>query len=114
MYAWDSWRTLVPLILGAAGLIAFVLYKAFVAQEPLIRLVIFNNRTAIVNYFGTTIHGMILWCILYHLPLYYLAVKAESPILAGISVFPKSFTVAPAAMVVGILITKTGRYRWAT
>ena len=43
----------------------------------------------------------------------YLAVKGETPILAGISVFPESLTVAPAAMVVGILITKTGRYGWA-
>lgn len=42
-----------------------------------------------------------------------MTVKGETPILAGISVFPESFTVAPAAMVVGVLITKTGRYRWA-
>ena len=70
MYAWNSWRTLVPLIIGAAGLVAFVFYEAFVAKEPLIRLAIFNNRTAVIAYLGTIIHGMILWCILYYLPLY--------------------------------------------
>ena len=56
---------------------------------------------------------MILWCILFYLPLYYEAVKGETPILAGISLFPESFTVAPAATVTGFMITKTGRYRWA-
>ena len=66
-----------------------------------------------MTYVGTFIQGMILWSLLYYLPLYYEAVKGQTPTLAGISVFPETFTVAPAAVVVGILITKTGRYRWA-
>src|SRR4051812_9532950 len=53
MYAWSSWRTLVPLILGAAGLIGFIFYEKFVASDPLIRLAIFTQRTAAVNYVGT-------------------------------------------------------------
>lgn len=56
---------------------------------------------------------MILWCLLYYLPLYYEAVKGETPILSGVSLFPQTFTVAPAAVIVGILVSKTGRYRWA-
>lgn len=47
------------------------------------------------------------------MPLYYEAVKGETPVLAGISLFPATFTVAPAATVTGIVISKTGRYRWA-
>ena len=39
--------------------------------------------------------------------------KGETPIIAGISLFPQTFTVAPVAMVTGIAITKIGRYRWA-
>ncbi|KAK4691141.1 hypothetical protein P7C71_g5797, partial [Lecanoromycetidae sp. Uapishka_2] len=112
-YAWDSWRTLVPLIIGAAGLVAFVVFEEYVAKEPLIRLDVFKNRTAAASYFQTTIHGIILWGILYYLPLYYEAVKGESPIIAGIALFPETFTVAPAAMVTGIIISKIGRYRWA-
>ena len=113
MYSWSSWRTLVPLILGASGLIGFILFEEFVAPEPLIRLVVFKNRTAAVTYVGTFIQGMVLWSLLYYLPLYYEAVKGLSPTLSGIAVFPETFTVAPASVIVGILITKTGRYRWA-
>lgn len=112
-YAWDSWRTLVPLIVGALGLVAFVLFEEYVAREPLIRLDVFKNRTASASYFQTTVHGIILWGILYYLPLYYEAVKGETPIVAGISLFPETFTVAPAAMATGIIISKIGRYRWA-
>ncbi|KAL8741651.1 MAG: hypothetical protein Q9190_005768 [Brigantiaea leucoxantha] len=112
-YPWSSFRTLVPLCLGIAGLLTFVLYEEIYASEPLIPMRIFKNRTAAVSYACTVLHGMILWSLLYYLPLYYEAVKAQSPILAGVSLFPETFTVAPASMIVGILITITGRYRWA-
>ncbi|KAL8938260.1 MAG: hypothetical protein Q9211_003289 [Gyalolechia sp. 1 TL-2023] len=112
-YPWTSWRTLVPLCLGIAGLITFAAYEEVVAAEPLIPLVIFKNRTSAVSFISTVLHGMILWSLLYYLPLYYEAVKGFSPVLSGVALFPQTFTVAPSTVVVGILITVTGRYRWA-
>jgi len=47
------------------------------------------------------------------MPLYYEGVKGYSPIIAGVALFPGTFTVAPMAVVTGIAITVTGRYRWA-
>ncbi|KAF2836439.1 MFS general substrate transporter [Patellaria atrata CBS 101060] len=112
-YAWSSWRTLVPLILCSIGMLLFVLYEAKLASEPLIRLSVFSNRTANINFSASFIHGLILWCVLYYLPLYYEAVKGYTPILAGVSLFPQTFTVAPAATITGAAIAITGRYRWA-
>jgi hypothetical protein len=51
--------------------------------------------------------------MLYYGPLYFEACKSLSPTLAGISLFPVTFTVAPASVIVGILTAITGRYRWA-
>lgn len=113
MFAWSSFRTLVPLILGICGLVAFVMHEIYVAKTPLIPLRIFSNRTAAVNYIGTLVHGMVLWCLLYYLPLYYEAVKAYSLIIVGVAVFPETFTIAPTAILVGIAISITGRFRWA-
>lgn len=113
MYDWTSWRTLVPLIVGGVGLIAFAFWEEYGAKEPLIRTVIFKNRTAAASYVMTLVHGMILWCNLYYLPLYYEAVKGYTPIVTGIALFPGTFTVAPAAAITGFLVTKFGRYRWA-
>jgi MFS family permease len=112
-YPWDSWRTLVPLIVCGLGLVGFVVYEEYWAAEPLINTAVFKNRTAAVSYLQDFIHGMLLWCILYYLPLYYEAVKGYSTILSGVALFPQTFTVAPAAGVVGFMIAKTGRYRWA-
>lgn len=113
MYPWSHWRTLVPLLIGATGLAAFCLYEKFMAPEPVIRLAIFANRTTNIAYTNTIIHGLILWCLLYYQPLYFEAVRGYTPIVSGIALFPATFTVAPSAVVVGLLITKTGRYRWA-
>jgi MFS family permease len=47
------------------------------------------------------------------MPLYYEAVKGYTPIIAGVAVFPETFTTAPAAIAVGVSVSITGRYRWA-
>ena len=36
-----------------------------------------------------------------------------SPIMSGVALFPQTFTVAPASLIVGVMITRLGRYRWA-
>ncbi|KAL2009526.1 hypothetical protein VTN00DRAFT_5333 [Thermoascus crustaceus] len=113
MYDWDSRRTLVPLIIGAVGLVVFAIYEYLFASDPIVPYSIFQNRTATVTFIGSVLQGLVLWCALYYMPLYYEAVKEYSPIIAGVALFPESFTVAPSAIVIGILVTITGRYRWA-
>jgi MFS family permease len=112
-YPWSSWRTLVPLIIGFVGLLVFAYYEYRYAEHPIIPLEIFTSKTATVSFIGTVIQGLVLWCALYFLPLYFEAVKGYSPIISGVAIFPDSFTVAPSAMIAGLTITKIGKYRWA-
>ncbi|KAF2030060.1 MFS general substrate transporter [Setomelanomma holmii] len=112
-YPWDSWRTLVPLIVCAFGLVAFVIHVEYFAAHPLIRTSVFKNKSAAILFVTTTIHGILLWAILYYMPLYFEAVKGMGPILAGVSMFPWTFTVAPGSVATGIAIAVTGKYRWA-
>jgi hypothetical protein len=112
-YPWDSWHTIVPLVIGACGLVAFAFYERYGAFEPMMPFTIFANRTLQIAYFITVLHGMILWSILYYMPLFYEAVKGYTPIITGVALFPATFTVAPASVVVGIIVTITGHYRWA-
>ncbi|KAJ6090142.1 hypothetical protein N7486_008957 [Penicillium sp. IBT 16267x] len=113
MYSWSSWHTLVPLILGLAGLLGFGVYEAYVPAQPLIPPGVFSNATICLCYFGIFIHGLILWAIVYYLPLYYEGSLGYSPIIAGVAVFPEVLTVAPISIVISIMISKTGDYRWA-
>lgn len=100
-------------MIGICGLLAFVVYETYVPKMPLIPLSIFGSRTAAVIYIGTLVHGMVLWCLLYYLQLYYEAVKAYNLVIVGVTFFPETFTVAPIAILVGIAVSGTGRFRWA-
>ena len=113
VFPWSSWHTIVPLVLGVVGIIAFILFELLVSKEPLIPLHIFKYRNAWINYFGSLIQGIILWSLLYYLPLYYEAVKGYTPLIVGVACFPETFTVTPASIIVGVVASKTGRYRWA-
>jgi hypothetical protein len=99
------------MILGIFGLLGFIVYSVSFSLEPLIRRSLFNSPTAITAYAGTVVHGMIVWALLYYMPLFFQVSKNYSPITSGVAIFPFTFTVAPAAVVVGVVIAKTGRYR---
>jgi MFS family permease len=113
MYPWSSWHTLVPLILGAAGLAVFCIYEIYYANFTLFPMGMFLNRSTSLTYLIAFIHGIILWSIVYYMPLYFMAVLSYTPILAGVSALPQTLTVVPSAMVVGLVAAKTGRYRWS-
>lgn len=112
-YPWDSWHTVVPLVLGVVGLVIFGLYEGYVAQDPMIPCSVFQDRTISVMYICTISLGLIIWCLLYYLPLYYEAVLEYDPIISGVAMFPETFTIAPITTISAIVITKLGRYRWA-
>lgn len=113
LYPWGSWHTLAPLLIGSVGLCMFGIYEWRVARHPMIPPAIFHNRTALISFAGYAVVGLLVWCCLYFLPLYYEAVKGFKPIMSGIALFPETFTVAPSGVIVGLLISRTGQYYWA-
>jgi hypothetical protein len=88
-----------------------MIYSVYISTKPLIRRTLFNTLTAIVTYISTLVQGLIVWSLLYYMPLYFEVTKNYSPITSGIAIFLFTFTVAPAAVVVSLVITKTGRYK---
>jgi len=109
MYEWTSWRTLFPLVIGVVGVIGFGVYEYWLSKrafdskgnvlpgshtEPIIRFTIFNNRTMLITYLETLIHGIVLWSLLYFLPLYYEAVQGYTPIISGVAILPETSFVA--------------------
>ncbi|CAH0056890.1 unnamed protein product [Clonostachys solani] len=113
LYSWSSWQSIVPMVLGLVGLLAFIVYEAYVPSEPLVRLQIFHNRTAMVSYLGTTVHGIVTWCLMYYLPLYYQLVLDMSATMSGVAVLPETLLVPAGSIVVGVLVSKWGTFRWA-
>ena len=113
-YSWRSWHTLVPLLIGIAGLVGFTVYENNVAAEPTIRLSLLRSYNMGYSLFAALINALIVYGALYFLPLYFEAVRGYNPILSGVALFPATFTVAPISIISGIIITKTGDFRGVT
>lgn len=113
-YEWDEWRTFFPLVLGVVSLAAFGLYEAYIAGEPIMTTSLLRSYEMLYSLLSGIINAAIVYGTLYFLPLYFEAVQGYTPILAGVALFPATFTLAPMSMVAGWVISKRGEYRWVT
>lgn len=109
-YAWDSAGVLVPLILGLAFL-ASLIYVERKAIDPVIPPTLLNNRTAFIGYTTQFLHAFLVMGIVYYLPVYFQVAKQQSPVMAGVHMFPLSFVIAPFAVFCGIIVAVTKRYK---
>lgn len=50
---------------------------------------------------------------LYYVPFYQMSVRGSSPVRAGIDLFPAVCLLVPGSVVVAILTSRLGRFRWA-
>ncbi|PYH88411.1 major facilitator superfamily transporter [Aspergillus ellipticus CBS 707.79] len=112
IHPWSSWRTIVPIILGFVGLLAFFAYEASpIISEPTMPVRLFSNRTTATLFIMSFLYSMLLFWICYFLPIYFQAVLGATPSRSAVMLFPIAMTTAPAGIVAGIMMTQTGKYR---
>ena len=71
----------------------------------------FTNRTSLAAFVVAFLHGMLTYWIIYFLPVYFQGVQLSPPTRSGVQLFPTVILIVPAAIVAGVLVTKTGRYK---
>lgn len=59
-YPWDSYQTLLPLLLGACGLVLTVVWEAKYASNPFIRMTLFSSWSGISAYVCAVFQGFIV------------------------------------------------------
>lgn len=109
-YAWSSWRTILPLVLGLVGLLLFLLYQTQV-PEPTTPLRLFSNRTSLAGFWCAFIHNMLTFWFLFILPIYFQAVLGTTAFRSGINVLPTAAVCMPFTIASGGIMTKLGHYR---
>ncbi|KAF9222807.1 MFS general substrate transporter [Gyrodon lividus] len=107
---WNSATVLAPLIIGLLGLVAFVIYEATLATNPLVPISLMTNRTGASGYLQTFVASVIALCVAYFYPVFFQGCKGASPVKSGIYGLALS-ALAPAAIVSGLVVKRTGRYR---
>jgi len=110
-WGWGSGRSLGCFVIGAIGVIAFVLIERWYGDEALIPLRLFRNRTFAVGSSSSFILGMAMFGGLLVLPLYLQIVKGASPTIAGLETLPLVLGIMAGSIFCGQMISRTGRYR---
>jgi MFS family permease len=111
LFPWDSWQTLLPMLLGVALLVIFAIYEAKPAA-PIAPHRIFRSKTANMTLVGGFIHGMILVSLLQYLPLLYQAVELETAIASAVSLLPTVITSVVISAASMMMVSVVGGYVW--
>ncbi len=110
-WGWSSTKAIVMYVIGAVGLISFLLVERALGDEALIPLRLFRNRTVAVASIGSIFIGMGMFGGLAALPLYLQIVKGASPTEAGLLLLPLTLGIMFGSILSGQMISRTGRYR---
>ncbi|KAK5996431.1 MFS transporter L2 [Cladobotryum mycophilum] len=112
-FPWGSWHTVVPIIVGVAGLVAAGVWEVYGTERPFIRVSLLCTRSQIAAYFCAILQGIVLFCSLYSLPIFYEGVKGYTPTRAGVGIIPMNGSLLPFGIITGAIIRRTGHFRWA-
>ncbi|WP_048555886.1 MDR family MFS transporter [Nostocoides japonicum] len=110
-WGWASGRAITAYLIGAVGLLAFVLVERSLGDEALLPLKLFNNPTIRIASIVSVIVGMAMFGGISLLPLYMQIVKGSSPTEAGLQLLPLTLGIMSGSVIAGQLISRTGRYR---
>ncbi|GAP85078.1 putative multidrug resistance protein fnx1 protein [Rosellinia necatrix] len=111
-YRWQSWHTLVPLLIGFFGLFVFACSQTiWPPTEPLMPKRFFQASTSGILAVNTFVYSALLyWCIFF-LPVFFQGVKLYSPTRSGAALLPLSLVGIPGSILGAIALTRSGRYK---
>ncbi|KAF2458812.1 major facilitator superfamily domain-containing protein [Lineolata rhizophorae] len=112
-FPWHSWRTILPITVGAATIMIAIFWEILYASDPIVRPKLFNSKSAVATYLTTTIQGLLLYATIYYVSFYLQIVEDLSPLLNGVALIPAMGGLMPSSVLVGILVSKFGHLRWA-
>jgi EmrB/QacA subfamily drug resistance transporter len=110
-WGWGSGTALACYLIGALGLVAFLLVERRYGDEALLPLRLFHGRTFSVAVSSSFLIGMAMFGGLLLLPLYLQVVKGASPTRAGLEILPLVLGMMIGSIAAGQTITRTGRYK---
>ncbi|HKE71133.1 MAG TPA: MDR family MFS transporter [Nocardioidaceae bacterium] len=110
-WGWSSGRAVACYIIGAIGLLSFILIERWYKDEAILPLRLFKNRSFSISSASSLIVGIGMFGALIVLPLYLQVVKGSSPTEAGLQTTPLVLGILIGSMTSGVVISRTGRYK---
>ena len=110
-WGWGSTRSIACFVIGALGIIAFVLIEAGLKDAALIPLRMFKNSTFALGVVISVVVGAAMFGGITLVPQYLQVVRGASPTDAGLQMLPLVLGLMSGSIVSGQLISRSGRYR---
>jgi len=110
MFPWSSYKTLVPLLLGAILLVAFVYYEKK-PIEPVLPYRMFNDRTSSLTLLASFLHGVANYSVTLYVPLFFQAVYLKEPLPAAVLTLPVCFFAIATAVAAAVAVEIMRKYR---
>jgi EmrB/QacA subfamily drug resistance transporter len=111
-WGWTSGRSIVSYVVGAIGIVAFLLAERAYGDEALLPLRLFRGRTFGIGSVLNFIVGLGMFGGIAMLPLYLQIVKGKTPTEAGLLLLPLMLGIMSGSVISGQVIARTGRYRF--
>ena len=110
-WGWGSGRSIAAYVIGAIGIVAFVLAERAMGDNALIPLRIFRIRAAAVTIVASVIVGMAMFGGIIVLPQYMQIVHGASPMESGFLMLPMVLGLMLAGIGSGQIVSRTGIIR---
>ncbi|NUR26987.1 MAG: MFS transporter [Catenulispora sp.] len=110
-YAWGS-ATIIGLFVAGGLFTALFLWIESRAQEPILPLRLFKNRTFTLANAAGFVVGFGMFGGIIYIPLYLQIVKGASPTESGLLMLPMMAGIIITSIVVGQATARMGRYKW--
>ncbi|KAH8694024.1 putative MFS drug transporter [Talaromyces proteolyticus] len=112
-YPWNSATVICLIVFGILTFAIFGLIEWKVAKYPIIPLRIFSNRHNIMAFLVCFCHASVFISGSYYIPLYFQSVLLATPILSGVYTLPQVLALSVVSASIGVVIKKTGKYKYA-
>lgn len=109
-HPWGSWQIISLYAAGAVILIWFVINESY-AEEPVLPLRLWKNPIFTLSNVSNMAVTMAMYGALFFIPIYAQGVIGVSVMNSGVVLIPLMFSAVVLSILVGRLITRTGRYK---
>ncbi|WP_033292896.1 MDR family MFS transporter [Amycolatopsis jejuensis] len=110
-WGWGSPASLAMYLVGAVGVVLFILQERRMGDAALLPLRLFRSSVFRVSTMVTVIQGIGMFGAMMSLPLYLQIVKGATPTQAGLQMLPLTLGIMIASLGSGRIIARTGRYK---
>ncbi|KPV76700.1 uncharacterized protein RHOBADRAFT_12386 [Rhodotorula graminis WP1] len=111
LHPWTSAYVIATIVCGAAGLVLWFVVEKHWVKHPTVPFDAMMNRTSLVGFLTTFLHGVVAMGVYYYWPAYFQSAKATTTIGSAVDFLPVVLIVSPTAMLSGIWISKRQSYK---